>query len=56
MKNLLDIITELLDLNCSYYVQIDPLAELVNYKVFLGTEFHSWVNSSPIQNTLVITD
>jgi hypothetical protein len=57
MKNLIEIITELLDLNCSYYARPECLdTEFTNYKAFLGTEFHEWVNSSPIQNTLVIND
>ena len=57
MKNLLETIKELLDLNCSYYVKPDCLdTEFTNYKAFANTDAHEWVNSSPIQETLVIND
>ena len=57
MKNLIKIIEEMLDLNCSYYVKPVCLnTEFANYKVYANTEMHYWVNCSPIQATLVIND
>jgi hypothetical protein len=57
MKSLIEIIKEILDLNCSYYAKPECLnTEFANYKAFVGTEFHEWVNCSPIQATLVIND
>lgn len=57
MKTLIEIIKEILDLNCSYYVKPVCLdTEFANYKAFVGTDAHEWVNSSPIEATLVIND